>query len=172
MSEETKKNVEQDLDLEQFGAGKKIKKGLVILAVAVAVVLAAVAVRMLVAGFSFKSDMAKYDSATLIVLKDPNDPSKQCRCLEMREGLGYLTTRIGMSIVSEGPKQECGHDAMITFGNSSEQYSLTLSTRCGYIKYPPTAEFPTGESRNYSKWLVGSYVEDSRENGVDCDCID
>lgn len=172
MSEETKKHAEQDLDLEQFGAKKKVKKGFFIAFVATDLVITLVVGWMLVAGFSFKGEMAKYDSATLIALKDPNDPSKQCRCLEMREGLGYLTMRVGMSIISEGPKQECGHDAMITFGNSAEQYTLTVSTRCGYIKYPPTAEFPTGESRNYSEWLVGSYIDGARQNGVDCDCID
>jgi len=172
MTEEKKQPAEQELDLEQFGAGKKIKKGLLIVAVAVAVIFLLFAVRMIAAGFSYKGEMAKYDSATVIALKDTNDPSKQCRCLEIREGLGYLTMRVGMSIVFDGPKQECGYDSLITFANSAEQYTLSVSNRCDYIKYPPTAEFPSGESRNYSKLLVKSYIEAARDNGVDCDCID
>lgn len=172
MSEETKKHAEQDLDLEQFGAGKKLKKGALIVAMAAAVILLLFAVRMIAAGFSFKGETAKYDTATIIALKDTNDPSKQCRCIEMKEGLGYLSVRLGMSIVFDGPKQECGYDAMVTFANSTEQYTLSVSTRCDYIKYPPTAEFPSGESRNYSEWLVGSYIDGARQNGVDCDCID
>ncbi len=171
MTGEPRQAAEQELDLEQFGAKKKVRKGLFIAFVVTDLVITLIAGWMLVAGFSFKGEMAKYDTATIIALKDTNDPSKQCRCLEMREGLGYLTMRIGMSIVFDGPRQECGHDAMITFANATEQYTLTLSTRCGYIKYPPTAEFPSGESRNYSEILVGSYLDAVRDNGVDCDCI-
>ncbi len=172
MTEERKQPTEQDIDLEQFGAGKKLKQGAIVVAVAAAVLLLLFAARMIAAGLSFKGEMAKYDTTTIIALKDTNDPSKQCRCIEMKEGLGYLAVRIGMSIVFDGPKQECGYDAMVTFANSAEQYSLSVSTRCDYIKYPPTSEFPSGESRNYSEMLVGSYLDAARDNGVDCDCID
>lgn len=172
MTEKKKQPAEQDLDLEQFGAGKKLKKGLIIAGVAAVAVLLFLAARMLAAGISFKNEMAKYDTATIITLKDPADPAKQCRCLEMKEGLGYLTMRFGMSMVFDGPKQECGYDSLVTFANSAEQYTLSVSTRCDYIKYPPTSEFPSGESRNYSKLLVRSYLDAAHDNGVDCDCID
>jgi hypothetical protein len=172
MTDEKTNTPDQEFDAAQFGAKKKLKKAFLVAFAAIDLVIFAVVVWMLYAGISFQSEMEKYDTVTLIALKDPTDPSKQCRCIEMREGLGFLALRFGMSMAFDGPKQECGHDAMVTFSGGAEPYTLTVSTRCGYIKYPPTPKFPAGESREWLSFLVGAYLDTAHESGVDCDCID
>lgn len=143
------------------------------LAVDAAMVLA-VALFIYIAGSSFHDTVRDHDSVAVIVLKDPQDPAKQCRCIELTEGLGYLAYRIGVSVAFSGPATECGYDALIVFSRTGvpEQYQLAVSTRCGYIKYPPTEKFPFGEPRAYFPSIVGGYIDRARSDGVDCECAD
>lgn len=137
-------------------------------------VLIALAAFFYIAGSSFHDTVRQYDTVSIILLKDPQDPAKQCRCLQMTEGLDYLAFRVGISVAFGGPKTECGHDALIVFSRTGipEQYQLAVSTRCNYIKYPPTEKFPFGEPRAYFPSIVGGYLDRARSDGVDCECAD
>jgi len=128
---------------------------------------------MIINGFSFQRQMSPYHTLSFIVLADLTDPSKQCRCMRLPpaevEKAAFL---FGMSLASGGTKQECGHDALAVFIAEEGTYTLAISRRCGYIKYPPTPEYPFGEPRRYAAWLIGDYVEQALAHGEACNCID
>ncbi len=127
---------------------------------------------MVSGGIDLQKRLSSYDTVSVIVAKDPNDPAKQCRCLRLPDEASSVSFRLGMSMASEGPKQECGHDALLVFTGATGTFELAVSRRCEYIKYPPSPAHPFGEPRRYVSWLVEGYLMQALASGEDCDCAD
>jgi len=147
-------------------------RGKVILVIVLAVILllSGYFTPMIAGGSDLQRRLSSYDAVSVIVVKDLNDPAKQCRCLRLPEEASSVAFRLGMSMASEGPIQECGHDALFVFTGTTGTFELSVSRRCEYIKYPPSAAHPFGEPRRYVSWLVEDYLTRTLGDGEDCDC--
>ncbi len=150
--------------------GRNRIKILLIVVLAVLLLLSGYFAPMIVEGNDLQKRLSSYDTVSVIVAKDPNDPAKQCRCLRLPDESSSVAFRLGMSMSSEGPRQECGHDALFVFTGKTAPFELPVSRRCAYIKYPPSAAHPFGQPRRLVGWLVNGYLDRAVEIGEECDC--
>ncbi len=172
MTEVHEKEKAEELDLEQFGAKKKLKKGVIVLAAIIGIVAGISAIRTGYSALTFYKALSGYEKAVIIAMKDPQDPSKQCKCLTVTEGRGGLSAKLGASASSSGDTKECGHDIMITYLKGTEEFNVTISTLCQYMNYRGEGIALKGEKRGYSEFFLAGIITKAKTEGEECDCAD